>query len=235
MIFVTVRSIANNASGTRNRKGPEQMATLILYSVKIGLEGLNTIQTVERARNHVIHMTGNLTFTTPIPALAAVTAAADAAEAADLVFENNHGRLDMLARNQRLRELREVIKDLGGYVQAVCGGDAEKITSSAFGIRALPSPPELMPAPQNLRAASTDMPGQIRLRWGGVRHHKSYVIQWTMGDPLIEANWAMLAITPKNYYLHTELDRKNTYSYRVVAVGAAGAGPASDIAVEQPR
>ncbi|MEO8068720.1 MAG: fibronectin type III domain-containing protein [Flavobacteriales bacterium] len=211
------------------------MATLILYSVKIGLEGLNTIQTVERARNHVSNMGGNINFLTPIPTLLAVTAAADAAEAADLVYENNHGRLDLLARNQRTRELRELIKDLGGYVQAVCGGDAEKITSAAFGVRALPSPPELMPAPQNLRATPTDMPREIKLRWSGVRHHKSYVIYWCIGDPLVEANWQMLTIITKNFFLHTGLDRKNTYSYRVVAVGAAGAGPASDIAVTQPR
>lgn len=211
------------------------MTIIILYTVKIDLEGLNASGTVERARNHVVSMTGNPFTLTPIPALALVTAAADALEAADLVYEKNGGRLDLLARNERLRELRELIKDLGGYVQAVCGGDAEKITSTAFGVRALPSPPQLMPAPGNLRAVSTDMPGELRLRWSRVRNKKSYVIQWTDADPLVEANWTMLDITPKNFYTKTGLDRNKTYSFRVLAVGAAGAGPASDIAVAQPR
>ncbi len=211
------------------------MTIIILYTVKIDLEGLSPIETVERARNHVVSMTGNIVTPTPIPALALVTAAADALEAADLIYQSNRGRLDLLARNERWRELRELIKDLGGYVQAVCGGDAEKITSTAFGVRALPSPPELMPAPGNLRAVPTTKLGEIRLRWGGVRNKKSYVIQWTDGDPLVEANWTLMDITPKNFYTRTGLDRNKTYSFRVLAVGAAGAGPASDIAVAQPR
>ncbi|MBK6775110.1 MAG: hypothetical protein IPG74_04415 [Flavobacteriales bacterium] len=60
------------------------MTIIILYTVKIDLEGLNPIETVERARNHVVSMTGNLVTPTPIPALALVTTAADALEAAIL-------------------------------------------------------------------------------------------------------------------------------------------------------
>lgn len=210
------------------------MSIIILYTVKLALDKLNAIELVQRARLHVTSMSGNINFTTPIPTLPLITAAADALEAADVAVQQNGGKLDRQARNERKAELYQLLKDLGGYVTAVCGGDGEKITSSGFPTRALPSPPVLLPAPLNVRAGQTTMLGQIKVRWGGVKNRKSYVVYWCEGDPLVEANWKMLQIVTTNFHLVTGLDRSKTYFFRITAVGRAGSGPASDVAMAQP-
>lgn len=51
----------------------------------------------------------------------------------------------------------------------------------------------------------------------------------------MKENWKLLAMSSKNFYTVKGLDsRKKTYTFRVVAEGAAGPGPASDIAAAQP-
>lgn len=210
------------------------MAVIILYTVKLGLDRLNATQMVERARLHTTSMTGNANFTTPIPALNTIDTKADELEAAQILVDKNGGKLDRQARDERQRELYQLLKDLGGYVQAVCGGDGEKIASSGFGTRALPNPPQPMPAPTNLRAMATNMPGQVKLLFGGVKDRKSYVVYWTDGDPLVLANFHLLDIISTTRYVKDGLDRNKTYSFRVSAVGRVGQGPMSDVAVVQP-
>lgn len=95
------------------------MTIIIKYTVKLGLDGLSPAELVERARAHVIALTGNLTYATPVPALGTITAAADALEAADIAVQQNGGKLDYLARKERMKELKDLLKELGGYVQAI--------------------------------------------------------------------------------------------------------------------
>lgn len=91
-----------------------------------------------------------------------------------------------------------------------------------------------MPAPTNLRAITTNMPGQVKLLFGGVKDRKSYVIYWTDGDPLVQSNFTILDIISTTRFLKSGLDRSKTYSFRVAAVRRVGQGPMSDVAVVQP-
>lgn len=210
------------------------MAVILTFTVKIGLDGLNPQQYVERGRAHVIALTGNITYTTPVPPLASITTACDALETADIAVQTNGGKLDYLARNERKRELGDLIKELAGYVQAVSGGDPEKIASAAFETRKVPQPVGQMTAPGNMRARISIMVGVLDLRWSRVKGRMIYVIWICDGDPLIEANWKQLTMATKNFYSVTGLTSGKPYSFRVVAVGSAGPGPASDPATAKP-
>ena len=211
------------------------MAIIILYIVKVGLNGLNCSQTIDRARNHVISLTGNATFPTPFPTTAALTGQADDTEAAELQYQLTGSRLDKVARDERWAELRLMINDLSGYVTSICSGNREKILSSGFGTRALPGPPVPLPAPLNVRADQTLIAGEIKVRWRAVRNRKTYIVQWCVGDPLVEANWVTLTLTGKVSHTETGLDRNKTYCFRIIAVGAAGNSPLSDVSIAQPR
>lgn len=204
------------------------------FTVKLGLDGLTPMEVVERGRAHVVALTGNLTFPTPVPALALITAACDALEAAEIAVTNNGGRQDTLLRNQRLAELKELLKELAGYVQAVSGGSPEKIASAAFTTRKLPKPAGVLPAPGNLRARITTLPGELRLNWDGVKDRHIYEVQINDGDPLVVANFKLLEMTGKNFLTVKGLESHKDYSFRVNAVGADGVGPWSDIATCKP-
>lgn len=210
------------------------MATIIQYTVKLGLQGLRSVQLVERGRNHVLSMTDNPIYPTPTPALEDITKACDLLEAASIAVEQNGGKLDYLARNERARELRALIKELSGYVQAVSAGDPEKIASAGFQTRKLPAPVGNMTAATNMRARITTMLGELALRWDKVKGRMIYVLWMCEGDPLVEENWKQMLMTSKNFHTATGLESHKAYCFRVVAVGAAGAGPASDTAIARP-
>ena len=210
------------------------MAT-ILFFVKLNISGLTPPQLVERARALVIALTGNAAFPTPTPTTAAITAGADALEVAEAAVINNGGRQDYLTRNVRERELRDLITLLGSYVQVTSGGDPEKILSAGFQTRKEATPIGLLPAPQNLRALATTMPGVIDLRWERVRGRLIYVLQINTGDPLVEVDWVNLVLLGRNAYSATGLTSGKNISFRVQAIGAAGPGPWSDPAIEKPK
>jgi hypothetical protein len=210
------------------------MADPMSFTVVLGLTGLTPPQVVERGRSHVDALTGNAVYTTPVPPLATITSACDALEAADLKVLQNGGKLDYLARNERNKELRALIKELSGYVQAVSGGDKEKIASAAFGTRKLPEPVGDMNAAGDVRARITPMIGELDVRWNGVRGRMIYILEICDGDPLVPANWKLQAMQSKNFLTVKGLESGKPYSFRVVAVGAAGPGPASDPATAKP-
>ena len=203
------------------------------FTVKLGLDGLTPMEVVERGRAHVVAMTGNLVYATPTPALALITAACDALETAEIAVTTNGGKQDTLIRNERLTDLKELIKELGGYVQAVSGGDPEKIASAAFPTRKLPEPSGVLPAPGNLRARITTLPGEIRLNWDGVEDRHIYQAEINDGDPLT-GTWKLLVMTGKNFFTAKGLTSHKDYSFRVNAIGADGVGPWSDMAICKP-
>ncbi|MBL0126036.1 MAG: fibronectin type III domain-containing protein [Flavobacteriales bacterium] len=210
------------------------MAT-ILYFVKLALARLTPAQLIERARAIVLAMTANINFTTPNPALPAVTAATDALELADAAVLNNGGRQDYLARNQRMRELRDLLTLLGAYVQVTSGGDPEKILSAGMQTRASASPVGLLPAPGNLRALTSSLSGVIDLRWDRVKGRLVYEAIIGEGDPQLPENWKPLVVLGRNSYKATGLKSGMTYYFMVRAIGAAGPGPFSDPATEKPK
>lgn len=204
------------------------------FTVKLGLDGLSPMEVIERGRAHVIALTGNLVYATPTPPLATITAACDAAETAEIAVTTNGGKQDYIIRNERLEELKELIRELAGYVQAVSQGDEVKIASAAFATRKLPEPSGVPPAPGNLRVRITTLPGELNLRWGGVEDRRIYQLQINDSDPLVEANWTLLLMLSKNFHTATGLISHRAYSFRVCAVGADGIGPWSDIATAKP-
>ena len=210
------------------------MATFLFF-VKLNITGLTPSQLIERGRALVIALIGNADFPTPTPTTAAITAGADALEAAEAAVINNGGRQDYLARNVRERELRDLITLLGSYVQVTSGGDPEKILSAGFQTRKVAAPIGLLPAPKNLRASATSLPGVIDLRWDRVRGRLVYVLEMNTVDPLSEKDWLPLVLLGRNAYSATGLTSGKSCSFRVRAIGAAGPSPWSDTAIEKPK
>lgn len=204
------------------------------FIVKLGLDGLGPMEIVERGRAHVTAMTGSLTYPTPTPALALITTACDALETAEIAVTTNGGRQDTLVRNERLRDLKDLIRELAGYVQAVSQGDPEKIASAAFPMRKKPEPAGVLPAPGNLRVRITLLAGELNTRWDAVVDRHIYELQINDGDPLVEDNFRTLALIGKNYFTAKELTSHRAYTFRVRAIGAEGEGAWSDIATSKP-
>ena len=205
------------------------MATII-YTVRLGFSGVNPGALVEKGRNHVVMLTGNVTYPTPAPTLVAITAACDALDLANQAYEFNRGKLEKQTRDSAFLVLKDLIRELGGYVQSKCNGDKDLILSAGFDVRRSNDPIGQLPAPQNMRAIVTPYPGRLEVRWKGVRGRLMYQLYITHKDPLDPTGWTLLLQSSKNRHTVDGLESNTVYTFRAVALGAAGASPLSDIA-----
>jgi hypothetical protein len=71
--------------------------------------------------------------------------------------------------------------------------------------------------------------GKVELRFRSVRRAWGTEVSICGGDPKVEADWSLYTSTGKNTLSITGLDSGKEYFFRVVALGAAGASPASDV------
>jgi hypothetical protein len=200
------------------------------YIIKLGLDRISPAGSLVKTRNLVKKLTGNLAFPTPTPALATVTTACDALEEAINAYDANPGPGELLDRNLAAESVKGLYTDLGSYVQAVSNGDLEIIKTSGLLVRKSPSPIGELPAPQDLTARTTAYRGRLETSWKGVRGRSVYELQICTGDTKVEANWSLYALTTKNRHTADGLESDKVYFFRVIARGAAGASPVSDLA-----
>lgn len=202
----------------------------VYYVVKLGHTRVTFEALSGMTRTNVTKLTGNAAFATPIPTLAALTAAADRLDTAVDAYEFSRSRLDKQERDFAFAELKGLRQDLGGYVQTVSNGDAELITSAGFEMEAARKPLGLLEAPVDVRATVRPYPGSVEVRFKGVRGRLAYQVYICAGDPLVAADWKLHTVTGKVRLIVDELESGKTYFFRVEALGAAGVSPVSDIA-----
>jgi hypothetical protein len=201
----------------------------VVYTVKLGFTRITSSALVEKGRNCVTMVTGNAAFPTPHPKLVDITTACDKLDQANQAYEFTRSRLDKDARDSSFLELKGLLKELGGYVQSLSSGDRELILSAGFEVEKGRTPVGQLPAPVDVRADVTLYPGRIELRWKGVKGRDVYRVE--MREEGGTGEWTLLALTGKVRYTVEGLTSNSTYAFRVMALGAAGASPASDIAV----
>ena len=202
----------------------------VWYAVKLGHTQVTFVALVDKSRTNITKLTGNADFPTPNPKLTDFGLAADRLDSAIQAYDFSRSRQDKDERDLAFAELKTMRADLGGYVQTTSAGDKELITSAGFETEKSRQPMGQLPAPTDVRAVVRPYPGSLEVRFGGVKGRLSYKLYICKGDPLLEANWELNTVTGKNRVVVDGLESDATYFFRVVAVGAAGLSPVSDVA-----
>lgn len=202
----------------------------ILYLVKLGFTRITAKGLLSLGRTIVAKMTPNPLYAAILAKITALKTALDGLELADDAYDFNRGKMEREALSISFVEVKDGIRELGSYVQAISAGDKQLILDAGFDVRKAPQPYGELAAPTVVYAVTTLYPGRIDVRWSGVKGRTTYELQYTSGDPLQEDGWKLLAVTSKNRFSATGLTSKKEYSFRVVARGAAGASPASIVA-----
>lgn len=195
--------------------------------VKLGLARRNDEDLLVFSRTVVTNMTGNANFPTPTPALADVTAAADAFETA-IEAAAGGGVVLTEQKNVARATLLELMRQLGYYVQSASEGDKEKILTSGMDVARTPTPIGQLPAPGNLLTRFSDFSGVVDLDWDSVYGSTLYTVEINETDPNEEKAWTPVHSTTKSKASISALEPGTFYWFRVRANGAAGVGPASD-------
>ncbi len=195
--------------------------------VKADLHDLNAPEMVAKAEWVVSKMTGNTSFPTPAPTLAAVTAATDALGLAIAAAESGaHEAID--ARDLALVELRNLLAALCLYVNYTCGTDLAKAITSGFEPVREPSPITLVAPAKMAAVTALGFSGCIDLKWQAVDGAHLYHIFVGEGDPAT-AKWTLAGASTRARLRAGDLEPGKLYSFYVVALGATGVGPASEI------
>jgi hypothetical protein len=204
-----------------------------MAKVKLELRYLTVPDRIEFGRQTITSMTGNAHFTTPEPALTALTEAVNELETA---FNNaNTARQAAITQTSILADKTSVFDTLftklGNYVENASGGDEATILSSGLSVRSKATPVGSMSAPQGLSLTAGDKEGQLDGGWDPVRGAKTYIAEVCL-DPITPTGWKSAGVTTKSSITITGLVSGSKYWVRVAAIGAAGQGPWSDPATK---
>lgn len=198
------------------------------YTINLGHARITFKALVDNSRTNVEMMTDNAAFPSPNPPLSVLATAADRLDDALRGYEFSRSKQAKEERGLAFTNLKMQRKLTGVYVQGQSGGDLRLITSCGFLTEKVPHALGQLPAPSNLRAYLTPYPNTVDLIWGGVKGRGSYMVFFTT-TPEVESSWVTIGNTMKNHFRAEGLKTQEGF-FRVVALGAAGNSPASDLA-----
>lgn len=199
-----------------------------MAKLKVGVATLNDGGLVAKAGTVIAQLTANAaTFPTPLPAIAALTAAKDA-----LVLAMGEAEQGSKAAYIELRARRRSLKDLltqeASYVSNVANGDAAKINDGGFEVRNSPTPAPVPEAPVFDDARVSPYTGAVEVTWSA-KGARSYQVYMTEKDPLTAAEWTVVGTSTRRYFKKQGLESGRPYWFKVVAIGTAGVSPFSDV------
>lgn len=194
----------------------------VFSTVKLGLTGLTTKALVEKGRNCVDMLTGNPAFTLPANTLTDLTAACNKLEQANEEVLFYGGIVNHQVKRAATTVLADLLRELGGFVQAQSNGDEAKILSAGFEVRRKGSPVDKLGTPQNLRPMLTNFQRQVDLRWNRVENAVNYQVFANSVDPAQEEKWELVAFTSRTAYTVEALESAKFYWFRVQALGRKG-------------
>lgn len=197
-----------------------------MSKVKMGFAKLNVPEQVEKARSIVTALTGNADFPTPVPALAAVSAAATALETA-YNESRNRDKNKVAIMKLRRKDLLKLIVQLSAYVQEASGGDEEKILSSGFSVAAPLTPHSDTAGPvYNVKVTDGSSAGKIRIDYDKATDALLYVILASLSPEFNDRE--PKGITSKTHKEIGDFDSGTKVWVQVIGLGRENHGTPSD-------
>ena len=190
-------------------------------NIKLGLFRLIPTALLTLIRHVIAQMTGNPNFTTPAVTMLIMGQLADKLEGA-IEAAINGTQEDRLFRDEVVVECQDMLRIQADYVRTICAGNAVKLASSGFSLMKQREPIGVPVAPPEFSAAMTGKPGEIEVRLEGVRGAHAYHIWGSETDPMVNANWKVMAYTTRVKHKLTGLASYKPLYLRATALGVAG-------------
>ena len=204
-----------------------------MAKVKVALRGLSITEKIAKAEAIVLQMTGNLSFTTPVPALADVTLKYKL-----LATENTKAEAIRQSSLEQTRVVDKVVKELdgmlnqlGSYVETTANGDAQMILSAGYDLIETPGSVEPLYAPEDFKGTTGDEDGEVNLMWKKLRNvgkHTYNVFGRKYGTT---DKFALMAGTDKSKVDIKNLETGVKYDFYVLGVKENTPGPKSETVV----
>ena len=205
-----------------------------MAKVRLNLSRLPIPQKIAKARQIIEALTGNTNFPTPTPALATVTGAINALDAAFNAAQTARQTAKEKTSDQNQKEdaLNLVMTQLAAYVESAANDNEQLVLSVGMDMRA-PSVASTDPPdqPQGLTPSAGDHDGEVDLTWDKVTGAKSYVIEMS-ADAATPTNWTHAGVSTRSNFTANRLTSGGRYWFRVAAVNNNGQSGWSDPATK---
>ena len=116
------------------------------------------------------------------------------------------------------------VAQLAVLTQAVTNGDPVAMLSAGFGVRGQNTPPQPLPAPENVTAGTNGSPGITKVRWRGLAGAVSYLVE-SSPDPITGTSWRQVATPTKASCEVDGAEPGKPCWFRVAGVNPLGVGP----------
>ena len=198
-----------------------------------GLTTLTDAELIQFAKNVHTALRGNANVPTPNPSLPALQTLITTAEAGVQAYEAEKEvlRARKKVRDEAIKSLCEGLRIEADTVQAVTGGQPDKIETTGFRIRSRPTPVGTPAKVTNLVLAAGPADGTLKAVWKPVRGVKSYELE-ASPDPMTPTSWTFKGTVTKSKATVNSFTSGAKVWLRVRGIGAAGPGPWSDPAVK---
>ncbi|MBD0367237.1 MAG: hypothetical protein ICV53_14185 [Flavisolibacter sp.] len=183
-----------------------------------GFDRLSDPRLLVRAQEIFNAMMNNPDFPTPVPALADVqTKIFEYSNAISAALEG--GKVQRLFRDQKRRELIDLLHALGKYVLFTANQNAVVAASSGFTIAKEPQPAPPMGAPDNPSFSNGHNSGELIVSTNKVTGAKAFLFQYTAEPKTDSSVWQIQLVSTRKAVLKNLPPGQRVWC-KVTAVGA---------------
>lgn len=198
-----------------------------------GLTTLTDAELIQFAKNVHTALKGNTNVPAPNPTLPALQTLITTAETGVHAYEAEKEvlRARKKVRDEAIKALCDGLRIEADTVQAVTGGQPDKIETTGFRIRSRPTPVGTPAKVTNLVLVPGPADGALKAAWKPVRGVRSYELE-ASPDPMTPTSWIYKGAATKSKATVNSFVSGAKVWVRVRGIGAAGPSPWSDPAVK---
>ncbi len=203
-----------------------------MSKIVINVSSLTIADKLVKGQDIITKSTTNPNVPGNAAVLAAFTTAQAAFTAANAAYEavRQQARQLMTQRDTAEEEWVTSINILAAFTESATDGDAAKIESAGFGVKAAPTPPQPVGQVENVKVTFTGMPGHSEVRWKRETNADAYVLERSP-DPITATSWDNVGTVTEAKYEGNGTVPGQKYWYRVAGVNKLGQGPWSEPAL----
>jgi hypothetical protein len=168
-----------------------------MRKIKLGLKKKTVPQRIAQGNLLKSSMTGNANFVTPNPSLATLGAKTDAMQA-KLTARDAAVEAAKMATEQlhtAVADYDATVTTLAAYAENITGGDAAKLESGGFELRADAVPVTELGQVKNLDVKTNGYPGRFLGDWDPLHGAKAYEVQLSP-EPMTDSTWETVKVAP---------------------------------------
>jgi hypothetical protein len=215
---------------------PQPIRRMPKIKVKLNLDARSDADLLTFAQAHVTAITGNASFTTPLPAPTGFATTLTAYQTALGNFNTAQAAAKQATqvKDTARLALESALTQRGNYVELTAASAADPVAvieSAGFSARSAASASQVPDPVGNLSITAGDNAGELDLQWDPAQGAKSYEVH-VSPDPVTATSWASHTSVTKSKAIVSGQPSGAKVWARVRAIGPGGTGAWSDPAAK---